>query len=125
MAWATLTVEGTMKFRDGVPELADLQQVVGGYVDAIECSIAGSAATTWINDEGKLVAEPERNWKAEAICPLAGDWIAGNVAFTGGVGPEGETLGLSEAQIADLRHIDHDVHVILIDAETSTGMVVG
>jgi hypothetical protein len=124
MAWATLTVEGTMEFHDGIPELEDLQQTVGGYVDAIECSIAGSAATTWINDEGKLVAEPERNWKVDVICPLAGDWIAGNVAFTGGVGPEGETLGLSDAQVADLRRIDRDVHVILIDSRSSSGVVI-
>ena len=124
MAWATLTVGGTMGFREGIPELEDLQEVVGGYVDAIECSIAGSPATTWINDEGKLVAEAERNWKAEVICPLAGDWIAGTVAFTGGVGPEGETLGLSEAQIADLRHIDRDICVILIDKDASSGAVV-
>ena len=125
MAWATLTVDGAMEFRDGIPELEDLQQAVGGYVDAIECSIAGSAATTWINDEGKLVDEPERNWKVDVICPLAGDWIAGSVAFTGGVGPEGETLGLSEGQIAELRHIDRDVCVILIDEDSSSSAVVG
>jgi hypothetical protein len=124
MAWATLTVDGTMEFRDGIPELEDLQNAVGGYVDAIECSIAGSPATTWINDEGKLVDEPERNWKVEVICPLAGDWIAGNVAFTGGVGPGGETLGLGNAQVAELRRIDRDVHVILLDQDTSIGAVV-
>jgi len=124
MAWATLTFDGTMEFRDGIPELEDLQQAVSGYVDAIECSIAGSAATTWINDEGKLVDEPDRNWKVDVICPLAGDWIAGNVAFTGGVGPEGETLGLSNAQVAELRRIDRDVHVILLDRDTSIGAVV-
>lgn len=124
MAWATLTVDGAMEFHDGIPELEDLQEVVSGYVEAIECSIARTAATTWINEEGKLVAEPERNWKVDVICPLAGDWIAGNVAFTGGVGPEGETLGLSEAQVAELRRIDRDVHVILLDQNTSIGAVI-
>jgi hypothetical protein len=124
MAWATLTVEGTMEFRDGIPELEDLQQVVGGYVEAIECSIAGRAATMWINEEGKLVSDPERNFKADLICPLAGDWIAGDVAFTGGVGPDGETLGLTASQVNELRHIDRDVCVILIDKDASSGAVI-
>ena len=101
-----------------------MQRAVGGYVDAIECSIAGSPATTWINDEGKLVGDPERNFKADLICPLAGDWIAGDVAFTGGVGSEGETLGLDASQVAELRHIDRDVCVILVDEYSALGDVI-
>ncbi|MGD0121709.1 MAG: DUF3846 domain-containing protein [Candidatus Limnocylindrales bacterium] len=121
MKWATLAVDGSMAFHDGIPELEDLQQAVGGYVEAVDFHIAGSAATLWINEEGKLVSDPERNFKAELICPLAGDWIAGDVAFTGGVGPEGETLGLTTSQVAELRHIDRDVCVILIDEGSAKG----
>ena len=124
MTWATLAVDARMAFHDGIPELQDLQRAVGGYVDAIECSIAGLPATTWIHDEGKLVSEPERNWKADLICPLAGDWIAGDVALTGGVGPEGETLGLTARQVEELRHIDRDVCVILIDQDSARGAVI-
>ena len=29
MTWATLAVEGGMEFRDGIPELDDLQKAVG------------------------------------------------------------------------------------------------
>jgi hypothetical protein len=125
MAWATLAVEGTMGFHDGVPELRDLQQVVDGYVEAVAFKLAGSSATMWLNEEGKLVADPERNWKAEAICPLSGSWIAGNVAFTGGVGRQGATLSLSERQVAELRHIDRDICVILLDTGTLSSAVVG
>lgn len=125
MAWATLTVEGRMDFHDGVPGLRDLQQAVDGYVEPVAFRLAGSRATMWLNEEGKLSAEPERNWKAEAICPLAGSWIAGNVAFTGGVGPQGQTLGVSDAQVAELRHIDQDVCVVLFDQDTASGTVVG
>ena len=121
MAWATLAVGGTMEFHDGIPELDDLQRAVGGYVEAVDFQIAGSAATMWINEEGKLVSDPERNFKADLICLLAGDWIAGDVAFTGGVGPEGETLGLAASQVAELRHIDRDVCVILIDEDSALG----
>jgi hypothetical protein len=31
----------------------------------------------------------ERDRKVEAICPLAGDWIAGDLAFSGVVEPGG------------------------------------
>jgi hypothetical protein len=116
MTWATLAVEGTMAFHDGIPTLAEMQRAVGGYVEAVAFPLAGSEATMWINDEGKLVAEPQRNWKADVLCPLTcGDWTAGDVVFTGGVGSEGETLALSSAQVAELRRIDRDVHVLLLE----------
>ena len=124
MTWATLAVDGSMAFHDGIPELQELQQAVGGYVEAVDFQIAGSAATLWIHEEGKLVTDPERNFKADLICPLAGDWIAGDVAFTGGVGLAGETLGLTPSQVAELRHIDRDVCVILIDQDSARGAVI-
>ncbi len=80
----------------------------------------------FVNEEGKLVAAPERNWKAGVICPLAwGDWTAGDVVFTGGVGRRGETLVLDEAQVAELRRIDRGVRVLLIDERSSRGVVIG
>jgi hypothetical protein len=124
MTWATLAVDGRMAFHDGLPELEDLQQAVGGYVEAVDFQISGSAATMWINEEGKLVSDPERNFKADLICPLAGDWIAGDIALTGGVGSEGETLGLAASQVAELRHIDRDVHMILIGQDSTHGVVI-
>jgi hypothetical protein len=113
-----------MDFRDGIPELEDLQQAVDGYVEAVDFQIAGSEATMWINEEGKLVSDPERNFKADLICPLAGGWIAGDVAFTGGAGPEGETLGLTASQVAELRHVDRDFSVILIGQDSAHGAVI-
>jgi hypothetical protein len=128
MAWATLNVAGEMRFRDGVPKLQQLQVAVGGYVEVIDFALAGAEATLWCNEEGKLVDRPERNWKADVVCPMVaryGDWIAGDIAFTGGVGPAGETLGLTDPQIAELRRIDRDVHVLLLDADAQVGVVVG
>jgi hypothetical protein len=113
-----------MAFHTGAPNLADLQRAVGGYVEAVSFPLAGSEASMWVNEEGKLVADPHRNWKAECICPMAYDWIAGDVAFTGGVGPRGETLGLSGPQILELRRVDRNVHVLLIDDQKS-GVVIG
>lgn len=126
MTWATLTVEGRMAFHDGVPTLRDLQQAVGGYVEAASFPLAGSEATMWLNEEGKLVDEPLRNWKADLVCPLAwGDRTVGDVAFTGGVGPAGETLGLSDPQVAELRRIDRDVHVLLLHDNGASVVVIG
>jgi hypothetical protein len=122
----TLAVDGTMRFHDGVPKLQRLQEAVGGYVEAVAFPLAGSEATMFVDEEGKLVAEPRRNWKADAICPLAwGDWCAGDVAFTGGVGPAGETLALSEPQLAELQRIDRDVHVLLVDDNGASVVVIG
>ena len=122
--WVTLTVEGRMEFHDHLPTLLNLQEAVGGYVEAVSFPLAGSEATMWLNEEGKLVDEPRRNWKADVVCPPPwGDWTAGDAVFTGGVGPEGETLGLNEAQVVELRRIDRDVCVLLID-ELSSGFVV-
>jgi len=120
-----LSVEGRMTFFQGVPTLRDLQRAVGGYVEAVRFSLAGSEATMFVNEEGKLCAEPERNWKADTICPLAwGDWTAGDVVFTGGVGRRGETLALTDAQMAELKRIDRNVCVLLID-ESAVGVVSG
>ena len=124
MTWASLSVEGAMTFHAGGPKLEDLQRAVGGYVEAVSFQLAGSEATMWLHEEGKLVAEHRRNWRADAICPLAwGDWTAGDVAFTSGPGRGGETLPLSEAQVVELRRIDRDVHVLLIDVDGSGAVV--
>ena len=124
--WVTLTVEGRMELHDHLPTLLNLQEAVGGYVEAVSFPLAGSEATMWLNEEGKLVDEPQRNWKADVVCPTSGgDWTAGDVVFTGGVGPEGETLGLNEAQLAELRRIERDVRVLLLDERSSGFVVIG
>lgn len=124
--WVKLTVEGRMAFHHGGPTLRDLQQAVGGYVEAVRFSLAGSDATMWLNEEGKLVDEPRRNWKADVVCPLAfGDWTAGDVALTGGVGRDGETLALSDPQAEELRRLDRDVHVLLVEENGASGVLLG
>jgi hypothetical protein len=113
-----------MAFHTGAPNLAKLQQAVGGYVEAARFPLAGSEATMWLNEEGKLTSEPQRNYKAEYLCPLAcGDWTAGDVVFSGGVGPCGETLALTPAQIGELRRINRDVHVLLLGDEHSIALI--
>lgn len=124
MTWASLSVEGVMAFHPGVPRLPDLQRAVGGYVEAVSFPLAGSEATMWLNEEGKLVADPRRNCKADVLCPMAwGDWTASDVAFSGGVGPCGETLALTPEQVGELRRVDRDVQVILLGDEQSIALI--
>ena len=57
-AWATLTAAGRMGFHIGIPGLRDLQDAVGGYVEAVGFQLAGSEATLWIAEEGLRAAMP-------------------------------------------------------------------
>ena len=106
---------------DGVPRRdphprGDFKRAVGGYVEAVAFPLAGSEATTLAERRREARRRAWAYWKADVLCPLAcGDWTAGDVLFTGGVGPGGETLALSDAQLAELRHVDRDVHVLLLD----------
>jgi len=84
-------------------ELAYLQGVVGGYIEAVDVR---DDMTLWCNEEGKIMGlvpnynAMEKTSAHDVLMP--GDIIAGNVIITGGTGDEGETLGLSEAQVLEL-----------------------
>ena len=115
-----------MAFHDGVPTLRELQQAVGGLVEAVTFSLADPKRRSGSTRKASSSREPQRNWKADAVCPLAwGDWTAGDVAFTGGVGPAGETLALGDGQVAELRRIDNRVHILLFDGNDASWTVIG
>lgn len=122
MTWAKLSTEGVMSFHDGVPSSDQLHEAVGGYFEIVEIPGLGDM---WLNEEGKLDGLP-RNEKATWITTegprgAAGlapwDYIAGNVAFTGGADDEGETIGLSEAAVAWLQDFDRRKKVITFGPE--------
>ena len=119
--WATLKVDGTLEFHEGIPSLEQMQAVVAvgaepGH-DLVEVVTVGEDGTTmWINEEGKYCGV-EPNPKATMIAEgwiFAGDVIMGDVLFTGGPDDEGETTSLSEAWAAKLRDIDARFKVITI-----------
>lgn len=107
MSYVTVTTDYEIKQHKGVPDLATLQAAVGGYIEAVDLPTADGEITLWVNEEGKLVDQPEVNHVATLIAlpRLGGDLVCGNVVFTGGVGPEGETLGLTEQQEKRLMHL--------------------
>ena len=69
--------------------LRTLQTAVDGLIQPVDFY----NFTMWVNEEGLLRSDLERNLIALAFYPTP---ILGTIVFTGGVDEEGETLGLSE-----------------------------
>lgn len=85
------------------------RELVGGYFEVVH--LPGPGIDLWIDEEGKFKGYTSNEWAtAAAFHGKAGlgpwDFIMGNVVATGGVGPEGETLGLSDEQLAWLRKVE-------------------
>lgn len=101
----TLSAEGEAKevqLPDGESQLKELQEAVGGWVQAVDFT---PNLTLWCNEEGKLIGlpiNPMATFLWEKYFGLT-DVICGNVIFTGGTGDEGETLGLTEETAKQLR----------------------
>jgi hypothetical protein len=84
--------------------LQQLQDAVGGWVEAVDLS---PTLTMWCNEEGKLNGLPFNSLATDLWEESFGqtDFIKGNVIFTGGTDEEGETLGLDEATADKLRKL--------------------
>jgi hypothetical protein len=99
-----IDVDGSVSYQtfDG---LKGLQNIVGGYVECLRVIDADEVAgglDAWINEEGKLIGLERNDLAAIVYLSLGGglrlgDYIAGPVAFTGGVDADGETLGIKPA----------------------------
>ena len=82
------------------------RSVVGGYFEVIRLPFSG--VDVWIDEEGKYKDYKANEWAtAAAFHGEAGlaphDFIMGNVVCTGGIDREGNTIGLSDEQVAWLR----------------------
>jgi hypothetical protein len=88
-----IPVEGPLYWMDlgGDNDLPTLQAAVGGFIEAVrlpEFVDPAGCATGYINEEGKLVDEPEVNWRAtDFMVPGVGlrwgDFIAGPMVLVG------------------------------------------
>ena len=99
-----LSVEGNVEVIPFVEnQLKTLQDAVGGgYVEAITLA---DDLVLWVNEDGKMKQMPF-NQAATSIFVKHGrgsDFIAGPVVFTGGTDENGDTLGISETQIQQIR----------------------
>lgn len=54
MTWVSLMVDGTMVFRNGVPKLREMQEVVGGCVEVVSFRLAGAEAAMWLTVSSPL-----------------------------------------------------------------------
>jgi len=91
---------------DGESQLKELQEAVGGWVQAVDFT---PQLTIWVNEEGKLHGlpiNPMATFLWEKYFGLT-DYICGNVIFTGGTDDEGYTLGLNEETAEQLRKFLH------------------
>ena len=97
-----LSTDGTVRSIDIDPsnELTQLQSLVGGYIQAVTLP---NGVTMWLNEEGKLHGL-EHNSSAQRLFDRsfgAGyDLIVGDAVLMGGADEEGDTLGLTEEQVA-------------------------
>lgn len=84
--------------------LEAMQALVGGYVEAVDVTVAGHECTIWLNEEGKLRGMPPNALATQLAGTrlLIGDYIAGDVIVTGGVGSEGQTLPVHDEAAAVL-----------------------
>ena len=76
-----------------------LQEAVGGYVQVVDLK---ENLSLWCNEEGKMLGLPANHFATIMWEKRFGktDVIVGNAVFTGGTDSEGETLGLTDEQIA-------------------------
>ena len=89
--------------------LQALQFAVNGLVQAIDIA---EDLTMWCNEEGKMINLPHNPYGQafwETAFPISEfgrtDYIVGDIVLTGGTDAEGETLGLSVAQVFQIKDL--------------------
>lgn len=99
-----LTTDNTVEVEQDTDEFvsyATLSRAVGGMIEAVTLP---SGLTLWVNEEGKLDGLPVNEYATRLFVSAFGavDVIVGNAIITGGADDDGETLGLTDEQVADL-----------------------
>lgn len=100
-----LTTDNTVEVEQDTDEFvsyATLSRAVGGMIEAVTLP---NGLTLWVNEEGKMDGLPVNDYATRLFASAFGagiDIIVGNAIITGGADDDGETLGLTDKQIADL-----------------------
>lgn len=76
-----------------------LQTAVDGWVQVVDLT---STMSIWVNEEGKLNGLPHNKIATDIFQRRFGavDVMVGNAVLTGGTDSDGETLGLTDEQVA-------------------------
>ena len=88
------------------------QGIVGGWIQLVPLS--KMSVDLYLNEEGKLNGLPQNPiatalWSEEYGLT---DYIVGDVIITGGVNSEGETIGLTEGQLATLYDYNRQIEML-------------
>lgn len=77
-----------------------IKTAVEGWIECVHLPKYG--CDMWVNEEGKIIGLPYNPLGSMLWAEHYGvtDAIVGNIIITGGVDREGETLGLSDEQVA-------------------------
>jgi len=89
--------------------LKKLQASVGGWVQAIDLS---ETMSMWCNEEGKML-QLSHNPFGQAFWEKSfgrTDYIVGDIVITGGVDDEGDTISLTDEQIAFVTEVVAEVN---------------
>jgi Domain of unknown function (DUF3846) len=104
MPWAvTIDTLGKLDVLEEKPDLRKMQDVVGGYIEAVRMSDTYYGSIMWLNEEGKLKGlEPNVIATMMVSDIIAPDYIVGNVLITGDEDKEGEIMQLTDEQMTVL-----------------------
>ena len=79
-----------------------LSSTVGGLIQCVSLDDKEGKPDMWLNEEGKLIGLDQNPTATALWVDMYGttDVIMGNVIITGGCDEEGETIGLTDEQLA-------------------------
>ena len=97
--WAIIRTDERVDFRRGKPSLKDLQDAVGGWIEAVPHRHPDFSA--FCNEEGKINGLP-LNSVATNFTGIHGDVLVGDVVITGPPDEEGENTSLPDNVIERL-----------------------
>jgi hypothetical protein len=88
------------------------QGVVGGWIQLVPLHSKG--IDLYLNEEGKLNGLPQNPIATALWSEDYGltDYIVGDVIITGGVNDEGETIGLTNGQLATLWDYSREIEML-------------
>ena len=99
-----ITTDNTVEVEQDTNEFvsyATLSRAVGGMIEAVTLP---NGLTLWVNEEGKMDGLAPNVYATRLFVSAFGavDVIVGNAIVTGGADDDGETLGLTDEQVAEL-----------------------
>lgn len=98
----------TIQWERGGELLALLYSAIGcDTVDRFTVALDGAELAVWVDDVGWYVDQPVRNTRLHGLLAALGDHrrhpVMGTVVITEGATPEGDTQGLRDELLLDLR----------------------